>query len=452
MKTYPIILMKSVKAILILLVFAAMISCNNDSDTIQEDRNIMQILMVNTNFSTFQEMIMRTDLGDELSSDGPFTVFAPTNEAVDNFLFEQGLTRQQLMESSELRDVVLYHVMAGRLLTSQIPVGDMETLSPNQNLSFSIADNSIVINGNTNILTPDVAARNGVIHGINRVLVAPVDTTEDNSVIGVLGRDENFSLLGAAVEAAGLREMLSTSAVTFFAPTDVAFEAYLEENDMEWAEFIGNTNMITSILLHHTLSGVVGLSDLESGPTNTALNRPIFLSVGEEIHLNGRARILNGDVPAENGLIHTVDQVLRPASRNLSEFITDQQDFTQLASAVVRLGKVQELTTGGPFTLFAPNDAAFAAAYEAMGVGGLADIEDGTLRDIINYNLVPGFIFSTDMVAGQSLTSVQGETVTVDPAQGTVGNGTFHPTRINRITTNGIVHVTTVLLLPPSMR
>jgi len=452
MKPYPILLMKSAKAMMTFMVLVLLISCNNDSDTIQEDRNIMQILMVQNNFSTFQEMIMRTDLADELSSDGPFTLFAPTNEAVDNFLFEQGFTRQQLMESSELRDLVLYHIMAGRLLSSQIPVGDMETLSPNQNLSFSIEDNAITINGNTNILTPDVEARNGVIHGINRVLMAPEDTTEDNTVIGVLGRDENFSLLGAAVAAAGLSDMLSTSPVTVFAPTDEAFEAYLEENEMEWAEFIGNENLISSILLNHTLEGVVALADLESGSTNTALNRPIFLSVGEGVYLNGRARVLDGDIPAENGVIHTVDLVLRPASRNLSEFITDQEDFTQLASAVVRLGMVEEFTTGGPYTLFAPNDEAFAAAYEALNVNGINEIEEAVLRDIINYHLVPGYIFSTDMEAGQSLTSVQGETLVVNPAEGTVANGTFQIGRINRLTTNGVVHVTNSLLLPPSMR
>lgn len=437
---------------LIMSVMILAASCNPDIDPITEDRNIMQIMMVNQNFSTFQEMIMRTDLGDELSSDGPFTVFAPTNQAVDEFLLENNMTRQQLMESSELRDMVLYHVLAGTLLTNQIPVGDMETLSPNQNISFGIMDNTITLNGNTRILTPDVRARNGVIHGIDRVLQVPEDTTEDNSVIGVLARDENFAMFGAAVVAGGLRDMLSSSSITFFAPTDDAFEAYLEDHGMEWDEFIGNESLISAILLNHTLEGVVSLADLESGPVNTALNRSVFLSVGESIFINGRARILDGDIPAENGLIHTVDHLVRPANRNLSEFITDQDDFTQLSAAVIRLGMVEELTTGGPFTLFAPNDEAFAAAYQALNVNGLNEIEDTVLRDIINYHLIPGYIFSTDFESGQSLTSVQGETLVVNPAEGTVANGTFQAGRINRLTTNGVVHVTSSVLLPPSMR
>jgi len=428
------------------------VSCNPDIDPITEDRNIMQIMMVNQNFSTFQEMIIRTELGDELSSDGPFTVFAPTNQAVDTYLSEQGLTRQQLMESPTLREVVLYHVMAGRLLTNQMPVGEMETLSPNQNISFNIMDNAITLNENTRILTPDVEARNGVIHGIDRVLMAPEETTVDNSVIGVLARDENFAMFGAAVAAGGLTDILSSSSITLFAPTDDAFEAYLEENDMEWEEFIGNESLISAILLNHTVESVVAIADLESGPINSALNRAVFLSVGESIYLNGRARILEGDIPAENGLIHKVDQLVGPASRNLSEFITDQEDFTQLSAAVIRLGMVNELTSGGPYTLFAPNDEAFAAAYEALGVNGLNDIEDAVLADIINYHLVPGHIFSTDMEDGQSLTSVQGEPIVVNPSQGTVANGTFQTGRINRLTTNGVVHVTNSVLLPPSMR
>ena len=452
MKNYTYICYKYIKELLLFFCIAVALSCSNDSDTIQEDRNIMQIMMVNQNFSTFQEMIMRTNLGDELSSDGPFTVFAPTNQAVDNFLTEHSLTRQQLMESSELRNMVLYHVLAGTLLTNQIPVGDMETLSPNQVISFNIMENAITINGNTNILTPDVRARNGVIHGIDRVLLIPQDTTEDNSVIGVLARDENFAMFGAAVAAGGLTDILSSSSITLFAPTDAAFELYLEENNIEWADFIGNESLISSILLYHTLEGVVSISDLESGPVNTALNRAVYLSVGDSIYINGRARILDGDIPAENGLIHTVDHLMRPANRNLSEFITDQEDFSQLAAAVVRLGMVQELTTGGPYTLFAPNDAAFAAAYEDLDVNGLNDIDDAVLTEIINYHLVPGYIFSTDMETGQSLTSLQGETLVVNPAGGTVANGAFHPGRINRLTTNGVVHVTSSVLLPPSMR
>ena len=437
---------------LIMSVIILAASCNQDTDPIQEDRNIMQIMMVNQNFSTFQEMIIRTDLGDELSSDGPFTVFAPTNQAVDNFLVDRGWTRQQLMESPQLRDMVLYHVLAGTLLTNQIPVGDMETLSPNQLISFSIENNAITINGNTNIATPDIGARNGVLHGINRVLLVPEDTTEDNSVIGVLSRDEDFAMFGAAVEAGGLRDMLSTSSITLFAPTDNAFEAYLEENEMEWEEFIENEALISSIILNHTLEGAVSISDLESGPVNSALNRSLFISVGDSIYLNGRARVLEGDIQAENGLIHKVDQLVRPASRNLSEFLTDQDDLTQLSAAVVRLGLVEELTTGGPYTLFAPNDEAFAAAFEGLGVNGLNEIEDAVLADIINYHLVPGYIFSTDMEEGQSFTSVQGEPLVVNPSQGSVANGTFQTGRINRLTTNGVVHVTNSVLLPPSMR
>jgi len=333
-----------------------------------------------------------------------------------------------------------------------MPVGEMETLSPNQHISFNIMDNAITLNENTRILTPDVEARNGVIHGIDRVLIAPEDTTVDNSVIGVLARDENFAMFGAAVAAGGLTDILSTSSITLFAPTDDAFEAYLEENDMEWEAFIGNESLISAILLNHTIEGVVPMADLESGPINSALNRAVFLSVGESIYINGRARILEGDIPAENGLIHTVDQLLRPASRNLSEFITDQEDFTQLSAAVIRLGMIDELTSGGPYTLFAPNDEAFAAAYEALGVNGMNEIEDAVLANIINYHLVPGHIFSTDMEEGQSLTSLQGEPMVVNPSQGTVANGSFQTGRINRLTTNGVVHVTNIVLLPPSMR
>ena len=451
MKTYTNLLTIAAKTLSFSLFLALSVSCQKDVDPIQEDRNIMQILAVNENFSSFQEMIFRANLGDELSADGPFTVFAPTNAAFNNYLTERGMTRQQLMESPALRDLVLYHILSGALLTHQIPVGQMETLSPNNVISFEIEDNAILINRNTNILTPDVQAVNGVIHGINRVLEAPEDTTVTNTVVDIAARDENLSIFSAAIEAAGLEETFGTSEVTVFAPTNEAFERFVAENNMTLGALLGNEPLISSILLNHTLAGTVASAELETGFRDNALGRQIHFSVGESIFINGRAQVTEDNILADNGLVHLVDQLVRPANRNLSEYVPDQEDLSQLWAAIFRLGLVEELRTGGPFTLFAPTDVAFQALYAALGVEGLDDIDDATLRSIINYHLVAGYHFSTDFTDDLVLTSIQGETIDINVSDGTVGNVGLSD-RLNNVATNGVVHITDGVLLPPSMR
>jgi uncharacterized surface protein with fasciclin (FAS1) repeats len=163
------------KMLVLLLPVLVFTGCGQEVGEFVEDRRIIQILQENQNFSILVEALERADLSEELASDGPFTLFAPTNGAMENYFSAQGISGDDWMNLPESRDVLLYHVMAGELRTSQMPNAAMETLLPNENITFQVEGNSITLNDTANIVTPDVEASNGIIHGIDQLMMPPRD-------------------------------------------------------------------------------------------------------------------------------------------------------------------------------------------------------------------------------------------------------------------------------------
>ncbi|WP_143959319.1 fasciclin domain-containing protein [Litoribacter populi] len=161
--------------LLMCLAIIGMMSCHQDIDEVLEDRTIIQILQENDNFSLLEEALVAAELADDLMSDGPFTLFAPTNDAFNNYLNAHGEDLEMFLARPGTRDLLLYHIMSGELLSSQVPNAAMETLLPDKSLTFQANGTNITINESATILTPNVEASNGVIHGIDQILIPPVE-------------------------------------------------------------------------------------------------------------------------------------------------------------------------------------------------------------------------------------------------------------------------------------
>jgi len=136
-------------------------------------RNIVQQAQTDARLSILVEAVTAADLGTTLSGPGPFTVFAPTNEAFASLLQELGVTKEQLLANKPLLTAVLtYHVVSGRVTQAQIPVGQPITTVQGQTLtinsSFVITDQRA---RTARIVQADVPATNGVIHVIDRVIL-----------------------------------------------------------------------------------------------------------------------------------------------------------------------------------------------------------------------------------------------------------------------------------------
>jgi uncharacterized surface protein with fasciclin (FAS1) repeats len=145
--------------------------------------SIVEVASGNSSFSTLVKAVEAAGLADTLAdSSSSYTVFAPTDEAF-NQLPEGTLEYLLKPENKEvLKQVLLYHVVPNKVTSSEISGGTVDTL--NGGVSTAITDSGVVIN-NASVIAPDVEASNGVIHGINRVLLSSELQTALASALGI---------------------------------------------------------------------------------------------------------------------------------------------------------------------------------------------------------------------------------------------------------------------------
>jgi transforming growth factor-beta-induced protein len=169
-------------------------------------------------FKTLAAALQAADLVDALKSEGPFTVFAPTDEAFAKLPKGTVETLLKPENKQQLIDVLTYHVVNGN-----VPAAKVVTLSGAQSLNGQQVDikvqNGNVSVDNAKVVKTDIACDNGVIHVIDQVILPASDNIPATAI-----KAGNFKTLVAAAQAAGLVEALSGEGpFTVFAPTDAAF-------------------------------------------------------------------------------------------------------------------------------------------------------------------------------------------------------------------------------------
>ncbi len=161
------------------------------------------------------------------------------------------------------------------------------------------------------------------------------------------------------------------------------------------------------------------------------------------------ATVVSADVRASNGIIHVIDQVLLPEESNLVALARSAGTFDTLLAAARAAGPAETLATGGPFTLFAPTDEAFAALPEGTLERLLAEPELATLQRILTYHVVEGRLFSDDALAAGRTSTVAGEAVAVRVTEGRLRVNESAIVSADLDAANGVVHVIDRVLLPP---
>jgi uncharacterized surface protein with fasciclin (FAS1) repeats len=302
------------KGIVGILFLASVVACaNSDKHT----NDIVEATQQDSRFSFLNEAIQVAGLNETLAGPGPFTVFAPTNDAFKALLAELGITEDQLLSNKQLLTAVLsYHVVPGRVTSAQIPLGKAITPVGGGVFKVDKTGTDLIItdgrNRRSKIVQADIAASNGVIHAIEKVLL-PADKT----IFQTAAANPNFSILVEAVNATGLAGTLGGAGpLTVFAPTDAAFASLLAELGITKEQLLADTALLTKVLTYHVLPGLVLKADV---PFNT----PITTVEGETFEVSqayaitdrrGRtANITATDILASNGAIHVVDKVILPA-------------------------------------------------------------------------------------------------------------------------------------------
>jgi len=273
----------------------------------------------------------------------------------------------------------------------------------------------------------------------------------------------SFNTLVAAVEAAGLVDTLKGEGpFTVFAPTDEAFAA-LPAGTVE-ALLADPEGQLTQILLYHVVPGKVMSTDLSDGMTaDTVQGSPVTFTIADGVVKVNDATVVTADIEASNGVIHVIDAIIMPPAEdamaseaeaaapvgNIAEVAAAAGNFTTLLAAVEAAGLVDELTSEGPFTVFAPTDEAFAALPAGTVDTLLADPE-GALRDILLYHVVAGKVMSGDLSDGMTANTLQGAPVTISLADGAVKVNDSNVVAADVEASNGVIHVIDAVLMPPA--
>ena len=270
----------------------------------------------------------------------------------------------------------------------------------------------------------------------------------------------NFTLLAAATTKAGLVNTLKGAGpYTLFAPTDSAFMA----SGITMATINSlSAGTIDSVLLYHTLDSKVTSSQLPAGPNATvitAIGDSIFVTNNVNgVFVNG-IEVLTANVSASNGVIHTIGRVLIPSfGQNIVQKIASDTNFSFLVAALARarqgsISGTLVLSSGGPFTVFAPINKAFrAAGFPDTAAINAAD--PTSLFGTLMYHVIAPKIFSSDFTNGETPATFIGGTVTISlsgnraTVKGKSNTAASNIIVTNLVATNGVIHVIDQVLLP----
>ena len=269
---------------------------------------IVETAVAAGSFKTLVAAVQAAGLVETLNGAGPFTVFAPTDEA---FAKLPAGTLEMLLKpenKAKLASILTYHVVPGAVKAADVVKLKTAGSVNGQRVDIKVDGGKVTVDG-ANVVTTDIACSNGVIHVID-TLILPVDGT----IVDVAVKNGSFNTLVAAVKAAGLVETLSGKGpFTVLAPTDAAF-AKLPAGTLEMLLKPENKQQLVDILTYHVVPGVAAYSDAVVKMTEvpTVLGSSIAVKVvNGKVMLNG-ATVVAADVEATNGVIHAVDTVILP--------------------------------------------------------------------------------------------------------------------------------------------
>jgi transforming growth factor-beta-induced protein len=421
---------------------------------------VVEIAAGNSSFSTLVTAVKAAGLAETLSGKGPFTVFAPTNEA---FAALPKGTLEKLLKPENrdlLRKVLTYHVVSGDLMAQDLRSGNVTTVA-GSTVAVKVQNGKVSVN-NANVVQADVDAKNGVIHVIDKVLLPPdlmpATPVATQSVVEIAAGNPTFSTLVTAVKAAGLAETLSGKGpFTVFAPTNEAFAA-LPKGTLEKLLKPENRDLLKKVLTYHVVSGDLMAKDLRSGNVTTVAGSAVAVKVQNGKVSVNNANVVKADVDAKNGVIHVIDKVLLPpelmaatpvATQSVVEIAAGNPSFSTLVTAVKAAGLAETLSGKGPFTVFAPTNEAFAALPKGTLEKLLKSENRDLLRKVLTYHVVSGDLMAKDLRSGK-VTTVAGSPVTVQVSHSSVKVNNANVVKADIDAKNGVVHVIDRVLLPPN--
>jgi len=413
-----------------------------------QSNSVVDIIVNSEDHTLLEAAVIEADLAGALSGDGPFTVFAPTDDAITALVTALGITAEELLALPNLGEILQYHVVTATAMAADLSDGQMITTLLGQDVEVSISEAGVFIN-DAQVTAADISADNGVVHVIDAVLVPAPPTT---TVVDIIVNSPDHTVLEAAVLEAGLVDALSEEGpFTVFAPTDDAFTALLTALGYTAEELLAYPGL-TDILLYHVVGAQALSTDLADGQQiTTLLEDDVLVTINENGVFINQAQVIMADLEADNGVVHVIDAVLVPEpaeSNTVVDIIVNSEVHTVLEDAVVAADLVSTLSGEGPFTVFAPTDDAFTALLAALGFTAEELLAYPGLTDVLLYHVVGAQALSTNLTDGQEITTLLDEDVQVTITADGVFINQAQVIVADLEADNGVVHVIDAVLVP----
>ncbi len=470
---------KILSRLTLLVLLVTIVSCSDDDDgnmPPEEVTTIVDAAQATAELSTLVSALQKADesanndLVAALSSEGPFTVFAPTNQAFNDLLAQlDGFDSLDDFSSQQLQDllavILTYHVVADAAVLST-DLSDGQSITTLQGSTLQVSTQGGVFIGDATdvdaeVTAADIEVSNGVVHIIDKVLLPQTILDELADIILVpitdlaIGNENLQNLVAALVAADGdLPTVLrGDGPFTVLAPTDEAFETFLDGAALADVP----VDVLTNVLLNHVISGEVSSTDLTglgSGYTSTLAtgagdqNVSLFFDTTDGVTFNGVSSVVTPDVKALNGIVHVVNAVIDIP--NIVDHAVANPGLTSLVGALTDGGNTTftDLLSNEEetFTVFAPGNDAFSA---------FTNPNTNDLNAILSNHVVVGAAaFSSGLTNSYVNTAAEFATdenlsLYINTDDGVTLNGTSNVMMADIVASNGVIHtVDAVIDLP----
>ena len=412
-------------------------------DASPKPKDIVDTAVGAGSFKTLVAAVKAAGLVETLKSPGPFTVFAPTDDAFAKL--PKGTVESLLKPENKAKLVAIltYHVVAGKVLAADVVKVDSAKTVNGKTLPVKVKRGSVFV-GTAQVVKTDILCSNGVIHVIDSVLLPPAaaaSPTKDlvDTAVGA----GSFKTLVAAVKAAGLVETLkSPGPFTVFAPTDDAF-AKLPKGTVESLLKPENEDKLVAILTYHVVPGRRMAADVvKAAKIDTVQGSSLLVNTKDGVKIDN-AGVVKTDIKTANGVIHVIDSVLLP--QDIVDKAQTAGVFNTLLAAAKAAGLAGALKNpDADLTVFAPTDDAFAKLPKGTVESLLKPENRGKLAAILKYHVLPRRV----LFGAYETPTLEGRKLTIRPAQGVQVNKA-KVVLADVKATNGVVHVIDTVMLPP---
>jgi len=267
-------------------------------------KTIVEVAQDTGNHTVLVEAVTKAKLVDTLNGTANFTVFAPTDQAFTDALAALNLTKEQLLDKPDLAEILKYHVLVGRVMSTDLQ--PEQTPATAQGANVAITKGEKVKFADAEVIQADVEASNGVVHVIDKVVLPP-------TIVDIAKGSADHTVLVEAVVKANLVDTLSgTGPFTVFAPTNKAFTDALAALNLTKEQLLDKGDL-ADILKYHVLNGKIMSKDLKATQSpGTVQGAEVTITKDGSIVKFANATVNPADIVASNGIIHVIDKVVLP--------------------------------------------------------------------------------------------------------------------------------------------